>query len=140
MEKTLRSSGRLVGLRDQRAQRGGQLLEAAAADVLKLEVEAAGGAEAADRRRIEGDGRLRDPEQPPAHALEYAFCLQLRRVSIHGLENGEQHAAVRRGGAGEEAVAADRDDAADAWRPRGSCLLPSITSLVRRAAAGGSGC
>ena len=92
--------------------------EIAAPRVLKLEVEAAGGAEAADGRRIEGDHvRLRDRGELAADALQDALRPGARRVALEPrLQDGEQHAAVGRGGAGEEAVAADGDDAADAGR------------------------
>src|SRR6185369_4789507 len=88
-----------------------ELLDAErSASILEKEIEPRGGAEAGDRRNVEGeDDRLRDLGKLFREARHDAGDVQLRRVTLFPrLEAHEQRAEVRLIRRGDEAITTDR--------------------------------
>ncbi len=101
---------RAVGREDEAAQRLGQLAGAASLRVLQDELEAAGGAQTRDRRRVEGeDRRLRYREELRAHPRQDRVHVERRVLALRPVaELGDQEGRVRQHGARQQRVAADR--------------------------------
>ena len=96
-----RPDGRVLpGLREELLDDGRELLEVASAGILNLHREAAGGAQAPDRRRVEGeDKRLRDlgefPERRPDQRLHMLVGTRAFVPEVQGKEHGRGIGAAR---------------------------------------------
>src|ERR1700742_4364317 len=111
-EELLRTQLRLLArFRDERLRDIVERDAAASAQVLELKLEAAGGAEAGNRRRVEtqDDGFRQAKKLRPQLGDEIRRAL-LGRTLIPWLEDRELHRRIRLRGVGEEVQAADRTD------------------------------
>src|SRR5262249_8241391 len=100
--------GLLAGFGNHRLRGIVERVSAAAGQVLDLELEAAGRAEARDRWRIEAQReRARNLHQLRAHRGHQARGVLLRRTLVPWLEDREFHRRVRLRRPGEEIEAAD---------------------------------